>query len=94
MSGLTQQQWCNANNEKISNLRYWIHKFRREATEGEQPEWLSVSVNGGIAKAEVNKKAGGIPVTIRIGSFAIDIDTASFDAESLKPLLKALSGTC
>lgn len=93
-SCLTQEQWCDANHEKISTLRYWIAKFKNEASEEEQPEWLSVSVNGNIAKAEVSKKAESVPVTIRIGSFAIDLDPASLHAESLKPLLKALSETC
>ena len=41
-SGLTQKQFCDAQNIKLATLHYWIKKFRTAESICEEPRFLPV----------------------------------------------------
>lgn len=44
-SGLTQLQWCDKEDIKVSALRYWLRKLREEDSRESTPDWLKVCVS-------------------------------------------------
>lgn len=79
-SGLSAAHWCNDNQIKLSNLRYWISRFNRD-----QHSVLENFI-------EYHPECNRVPVSVFIGDIRIEL-RAGFDAQALKDavfLLKSL----
>lgn len=84
-SGLSQKQWCEANNIKVSTFRYWKHKIfsNKPSEKVETTTWTMVTP---IKDTQLcNNK-----IEVKIGK-AILLIEKSFDEEILDRLLGILN---
>jgi len=67
-SNLKAQEWCDKNNLSITTLRYWVHKFNKEAivSNNTANEFVPVTT----PSIMINTSA---PVVIRNGNISIDV---------------------
>lgn len=78
-SGLTAARWCEENQVKLSNLRYWITKQNRQET----------FHNTEAAFVEFSPLPEAAPLSVCIGAFRIELNPG-FDALLLRDVVQAL----
>ncbi|MBC2695243.1 MAG: hypothetical protein HF982_08220 [Desulfobacteraceae bacterium] len=73
-SGLSAVKWCEANEEKIHTLRYWINKINKESKENSsETKWVSIQsstiVDNYSFKVTVGKALVEIPESFNRAAF-------------------------
>lgn len=87
-SGQSTNEWCDANNLKINQLRYWLRKLNSEDTTILKPSsWLSVEV------ADLRASIHDSSVSINIGKATIEV-RPSFDPKLLSDVVRTLATLC
>lgn len=67
-SGMTTNEWCQAHDLKIHQLRYWIRKFRDEANSSSLPsQWLGIDIKALEPKSPSNV------LTLRVGQVTLEV---------------------
>lgn len=84
-SGQTQIQWCEANNLKLHQFKYWLYKIERKKSSSAKTEWLSVSVENTTQDASES-------LQIKVDQAIIEVKPA-FNPSFLREVVKALK-TC
>lgn len=79
-SGQTAEAWCAQNNLKVSTLRYWLNKCKREAKADLQQETF-VEFKPSSAKE--------IPIILKVGVISIEL-YPGFQAETLREIITAI----
>jgi len=81
-SGKTVTTWCSENNIKVSTLRYWLNKFKREAgVDVEQEAFIEFKQQGSTSKET--------PLIVKIGAVSIEL-YPGFKAETLREAIAAI----
>ena len=79
-SGQTVEAWCSQNNLKVSTLRYWLNKCKRE-TKGDLQQETFVEFKPSSSKE--------VPVILKIGVISIEL-YPGFQAETLREVIAAI----
>ncbi|MGI6227154.1 MAG: IS66 family insertion sequence element accessory protein TnpA [Peptococcales bacterium] len=84
-SGQSSKEWCEVNNLKINQLRYWVRKLRstNEPTM-KSPQWLSVELDKPEASIQNNS------LIVRVGKVSIEVKSG-FDPSLLSDVVKTLT---
>lgn len=79
-SGQTVAVWCSENNVKISTLRYWLTKCKRETkTDLKQETFIE------LKQSSVKE----VPIIVKIGAVSIEL-YSGFQAETLRDAIGAI----
>lgn len=90
-SGSSAQEYCTRRGLKVSGLRYWSSRIRREAGAElneavEKPRFARVRMRrSGVATA----RSGGL--FVHVGEVRVEVG-ADFDADTLRRVLAVLAG--
>lgn len=84
-SGQTQIQWCEANNLKLHQFRYWLYKIEKKKSSSSKTEWISVTV-------EDTAQTASETVQIKVDQAIIEVKPG-FNPSFLREVVKALK-TC
>ncbi len=68
-SGLSTKDWSETNDVKLSQLRYWIRKFKSVVkNDNQSPKWLSVDI-GDAAETKYSNNS----LSIKVGKVTIEV---------------------
>lgn len=80
-SGKTTVAWCAENNIKVSTLRYWLNKFKSEATVDDGQEvFIELKQQGSASET---------PLILKIGAVSIEL-YPGFKSETLREAIAAI----
>lgn len=85
-SGKSARAWCNDNDLKEYQLRYWLEKYETVEKVAPVSKWISVEVN---EKPVVQESV----LTIKIDQATIEVKRG-FDPVLLRDVVKVLNATC
>lgn len=81
-SGLTAQEWCVANGERLNQLKYRIKQINRaKKANSSAPRWLPVAVN---------ETGRDNTMIVRIGAASIEVKPG-FDPDLLSTVVRVLA---
>lgn len=84
-SGQSAKEWCEANNLKINQLRYWLRKLRStDVSTMKHPQWLSVELDNPPEVPIQNNT-----LVVRVGKVSIEVKPG-FDPSLLSDVVKTL----
>ena len=88
-SGMTASNWCEDNEIILSQLRYWLLKFKKEntSTESNGTNWVSVDLSN--SPSNTKEKT----ISIKIGLATIELNKG-FDKEVFTEAVKVLNIIC
>ena len=68
-SGQSPKDWSEANDVKLSQLRYWIRKFKSaDIPDNKSPRWLSVDISDGTETKNTNNS-----LSVKVGKATIEV---------------------
>lgn len=79
-SGKTAAAWCSENHIKVSTLRYWLTRFKREVNTDFNQEFFIELKQPTIKE---------VPVIVKIGAVTIEV-SAGFEAQTLRDVITAV----
>ena len=85
-SGQSTADWSATNNLKISQLRYWLRKFKSGETMASSTKWVSLELDD-------RPKVENSSVTIRIDQIVIEVKPG-FNPSLLTEVIRTLKGLC
>lgn len=85
-SGQSAPKWCADHDIKLSQLRYWLRKYKNTENPAAPSQWLSLEIDG------FNSGNSGT-LLVRMGKFAIEVKPG-FDKQLLSDLVVTLADLC
>lgn len=88
-SGMTASNWCEDNEIILSQLRYWLLKFKKENTllESNGTNWVSVDFSNSLSNPKERT------ITVKIGPATIELNK-NFDKDVFTDVVKVLNIIC
>jgi len=86
-SGLTQINWCEQQNIRVSALRYWLRKLKDEESSPGIQEWVQLEV------PHKNTDSSDTSIKIHVGSVWIEV-REGFSRTALLDVVQTLSTLC
>jgi len=85
-SGLTQIKWCEENNLKLHQFKYWFYKIEKKKTSVPKSNWVSVTLDESNQDIRETLK-------IKIGQASIEVKSG-FNPSLLADVIKVLKTVC
>lgn len=83
-SGLTQAKWCEMNQIKLHQLRYWLRKIERNSASS-STAWVPLTIEGSFESKDT--------LHIKIGQAFIEVKPG-FDPSFLADVVRTLRSLC
>ena len=91
-SGLSQKDWCEANDLTCNQLKYWLYKSRIGTDQSQNtkrdPKWIPVDV-----KEDTDSIKNDDKLILKIGDISIEINPG-YNKELLSDVLSLLKSVC